>query len=215
MVSWAVNPMLRATQRVWAVRGGVGFACAGVSCAIAWSSARVPRAECASALTKQEPKPLTPVLEMPERRFFVDDVRAGDGDGPAVDGMFASVHYRVTIAATGAELDRTRDAPGFLNRNYGEPFVFEVGDTTRGDVIGAMHVTVRGMHVGGKRLVRMVLKDPDYGYEELPSDMQGRTFVLHPWTDVVLEVELVSLGTSNPRAGLASTVLDAMRAWFQ
>lgn len=213
--TWCRRALLSARRGGPSVRlGPVCAACAGASCALALGMPTSARVECSGAAGRRAAA--TAVVELPERRFRIDELVVGDGDGPAVDGAYVSIHYRVTVAESGDELDRTRDAPGFLDRMFGEPAVFKLGDLSKKRVIGGIHEAVRGMHVGGKRVVRMVLKDPEFGYDTLPPDTQGRPIILHPWTDLIIEVELVSiaLAAEHPaegRLGIAG-VLDSLRA---
>jgi hypothetical protein len=123
----------------------------------------------------------------------VRELARGSGEREAAEGMVVSVHSRVLVATSGLELERTRGASGSGDRMYGEPHVFVLGDTNTDGVLGAIHIATVGMRAGGKREVRVAFQDPDFGYRRLPQDEQGRRVVLHPWTELLIEVELVEI----------------------
>ncbi|KAJ1624935.1 hypothetical protein T492DRAFT_911299 [Pavlovales sp. CCMP2436] len=135
--------------------------------------------------------PAAPGQLLASEQLVVSELVCGTGDSEAAEGMI---------------VERTRDSSGSGNRNFGEPLVFVLGDPNSG-FIGAVHVATVGMRAGGKREVRLAFQDPDFGYQLYPMDEQGRQIVLHPWSEIIIEVELEEIRPPKPEA--APTGLSA------
>mgnify|MGYP003684013759 FL=1 len=113
-----------------------------------------------------------------------------------------SVHFRVRVAQTGLELERSRNSSGTGDRMFGEPLTFVLGDRSDKRILGAVHVATVGMRVGGRREVRLAFHDPDFGYRIYPQDERGRWIALHPWTEIVVELELDAIRQDAPPTGV-------------
>mmetsp|Transcript_50030 Transcript_50030/g.117216 ORF Transcript_50030/g.117216 Transcript_50030/m.117216 type:complete len:224 (-) Transcript_50030:248-919(-) len=204
--------LFRANALAWRIgarRGAVSAAAAAALWGIssrggASASCEPPRA--ASPPAAVHVGAVQPGQLVASEQLVVSELVRGTGDSEAAEGMIVSVHCRVRVAATGLEVERTRDSSGSGNRNFGEPLVFVLGDPNSG-FIGAVHVATVGMRAGGKREVRLAFQDPDFGYQLYPMDEQGRQIVLHPWSEIIIEVELEEIRPLKPEA--APTGLSA------
>lgn len=191
----------RLAARLLRLRTGGAIACgaAAASCA-AWGAAPRSVGTCEPrARAADRPAPTAPAAGVPKSRLDIRDVARGADEREAAEGMVVSVHCRVRVAATGKELERTRGSSGTGSRMYGEPFTFVLGDRREARVLGAVHAATIGMRVGGRREVRVAFHDPDFGYRTYPQDEQGRRIALHPWTELVIEVELEQIELAAPK----------------
>jgi hypothetical protein len=144
------------------------------------------------------------------------EVRAGDGQHVA-EGMWVVVHYVVRLVGDGTVLDDTRRS-GCGDRDYGEPFGFELGDLRDLTVLRALHPCVLDMRVGGVRRVRTTLLEPSFGYRRMPVHLEERHDRLvertlgGDWL-VDIEVSLVDASPVRPPTGLAALVESAKAVW--
>lgn len=186
MAAFRLFPRRCVRRLLWGSTGLAAGAAAVGGCA-AWALAPPRVSVCEQRAVSS---PAAAADGMPRSRLDVRDIKCGMGELEAAEGMVVSVHCRMSIAATGVELERTRGSSGTGARMFGEPLTFVLGDPRETHVLGAVHIATVGMRVGGKREVRVAFHDPDYGYRTYPQDERGRRIALHPWTEVVVEVEL-------------------------
>lgn len=65
-----------------------------------------------------------------KNRLSMKELYAGQG-APALPGMWATCHYRISLVGDGTVIEDTR-GPGRGSRGYGEPYQFEVAAITDG-----------------------------------------------------------------------------------
>lgn len=136
------------------------------------------------------PMPATPVNIPPETgkvesAFALRYIDIKPGDGPeAQPNQFYTVHYTGWLASDGTKFDSS------LDRN--EPITFQQG--VRG-VIPGWDYGFAGMHVGGKR--RLFIP-----YQLAYGD-SGRPPVIPPKSDLIFDIELVSVSDTEPPASPA------------
>ncbi len=131
----------------------------------------------------------------------IKDLRCGSGP-PATEGSWVSVHYVVRLVGDGTILDDTRRS-GLGDREYGQPFSFELGDLLDMTVLRALHPCVLDMRVGGVRRVRTAVGEPSFGYRSPPVLLEEYNHKMAPrqlqpdWL-VDVEVSLESAAAQRP-----------------
>jgi peptidylprolyl isomerase len=107
------------------------------------------------------------------------DTKVGDGD-LAAPGQFYTVHYTGWLASDGTKFDSSVDR--------GEPITFFQGAHR---VIPGWDAGFEGMHVGGKRRLFVPYQ---LAYGEM-----GRPPVIPPRSDLIFDVELLSVSAAPPQ----------------
>ncbi|CAK4071912.1 unnamed protein product [Aphanomyces euteiches] len=111
-------------------------------------------------------------VQMRKGGVAVEEVTLGKGK-EAVDGKKVQILYKGKLAKNGKQFD--------ANQNRKSPFGFVLGS---GNVIKGMDVGVRGMRVGGKRIITIPSK-MGYGAEGAGRDIP-------PNSDLIFEIELLN-----------------------
>ncbi|KAL1508568.1 hypothetical protein AB1Y20_004667 [Prymnesium parvum] len=126
------------------------------------------------------------------------------GEGRMAElGMWATCHYRMTLVGDGTLLEDTRHT-GKHDREYGQPYEFEVGAIGDGRTTRALHACVLDMREGGRRRVRVQVGDPTFGFgKEVPRlytrGEHGRVHrTVQPEWLMDIEVELLAVASAPP-----------------
>lgn len=119
--------------------------------------------------TKQTVDPTAFIVKGDVTELKTEDLTVGDGT-EAKAGDTVRVHYKGTIAQTGAKFDSSYDR--------GEPISFGLNE-----VIAGWRDGIPGMKVGGKRRL-IIPSDKAYGSQALPG--------IPADSDLIFEVELLS-----------------------
>ena len=177
---------------------------AAVSSSCLLSHSVLYRASCEPAAPSVPPRPAKSAETLSPRAHgagvSIKDLGEGEGEC-AHHGMWVAVHYTVRLLGDDSILADTRTT-GYGDRDYGRPEQFSLGELQNESVLRALHLCVLGMHVGGRRRVRVNLGDADFGYLDIPRVLDAHLLPRLLKGDWLMDVEVTLVSAKPERPSL-------------